>query len=175
MNPFQRKDRRNVTLDTNVLISYIISKKDNSVVKSVVTKSVRDDNLMITDIIRDEILAYADKKDSRLSREELQKGIDSLDIPIVMLTPPPSKEELQRKYGIRDISDGKILYSVEMTDSVILVTYDDDFFDGRISGLNVEIMDPVFYLYETDIRNGKYVPDRKSNRRHVRITRGGGR
>lgn len=85
MNPFQKKDRRNVTLDTNVLISYIISKKDNSVVKSVVTKSVRDDNLMITDIIRDEILAYADKQDSRLSREELQKGIDSLDIPIVML------------------------------------------------------------------------------------------
>lgn len=165
------KARRKVTLDTNVLVSYIISKKDNSVVKAVVTKSIRDDSIMITDIIRDEVLSYADKHGSRLSREDLQRGIDSLDVPVIVLSPPPSKTELQRRYGIRDINDGKILYSVEMTDSVILVTYDDDFFDGRISGLDVEVMDPTFYLYESDIRNGKYNPERETNRRHLKIAR----
>ena len=40
---------------------------------------------------------------------------------------------------------------------------------------SLDIMDPVFYLYEADIRNEKYVPGRKSNQRHVRITCGGGR
>ena len=40
---------------------------------------------------------------------------------------------------------------------------------------SLDIMDPVFYLYEADIRNEKYVLDRNSNQRHVRITRGGGR
>ena len=169
MRPFGLFNRRNVTLDTNILISYVISKSDNSVVKTVVTKAAKDDNLMITDIIRDEVLAYADKKDAYATKDELRDGIDSLGVEIVKVGPPPSKEELQRRYGIRDIKDGKILYSVETTQSVILVTYDDDYFDGKVHGLDTEIMDPVVYLYEDDIKSGKYVPKRPKNRRFAVI------
>lgn len=172
--PFRLFNRRNVTLDTNILVSYIISKKDRSVVKTVVTKTIQDDNLMISDIIRDEVLAYAEKKDAKATREQLQKGLDELNVPIVKVGPAPPASELQKKYGIRDIKDGKILYSVETTDSLILVTYDDDYFDGKLHGLDVEIMDPVVYLYEDDVKSGAYIPEKPRNRRYIKVRRGGG-
>ena len=166
-------NRRKVTLDTNILVSYIISKKDKSVVKSVITKTIRDDELIITDIIRDEVLAYADKNGALATRSELQSKIDGLGVPIISIGPAPSAKDLQRKYGIRDIEDGKILYSVETTESVILVTYDDDFFDRKLKGVDVEVMDPVVYLFEDDVKSGKYKPKRANNGRFLRIRRGG--
>ena len=158
---------RRVTMDTSVLVAHIISKRDSSVVRSVILKSKTDDELIITNIIRDEVLAYADKPDSRATRYELERGLEDLGVPIYDLGEPPSASELQERYGIRDIDDSKILYSVETTDSVILVTYDDDYFDEGIHGLDLEIMDPLFYLYEEDIKSGKYVPERPRNRRHL--------
>ena len=166
-------NRRKVTLDTNILVSYIISKKDKSVVKSVVTKTIRDDELIITDIIRDEVLAYADKNGALATRSELQRKIDGLGVPIISIGPAPSGKDLQRRYGIRDIKDGKILYSVETTESVILVTYDDDFFDGKLKGVDVEVMDPVVYLFEDDVKSGKYRPKRPKNGRFFKIRRRG--
>jgi len=35
--------KRNVTLDSNVLISYVISKRDDTIVRKVVTKSITED------------------------------------------------------------------------------------------------------------------------------------
>ena len=166
-------NRRKVTLDTNILVSYIISKKDKSVVKSVVTKTIRDDELIITDIIRDEVLAYADKNGALATISELQRKIDGLGVPIISIGPAPSAKDLQRRYGIRDIKDGKILYSVETTESVILVTYDDDFFDGKLKGVDVEVMDPVVYLFEDDVKSSKYRPKRPKNGRFFKIRRGG--
>ena len=52
-------------------------------------------------------------------------------------------------YDIRDDDDLKILYSVNMTDSVILVTKDDDF-KGNVAGIKARIMDPKSYFYEKD-------------------------
>jgi len=143
------KKERNVTLDSSVLISYVISKKDDSIVKKVVTKSVTDDRLMITDIIADECLAYTDKQQAAVSRSVMWKKLKELCPQIIELKPMPSVKELQRRYKIRDVKDLKILYSVEMTDSIILVTYDDDFFDG-VEGVKAKIVRPVDYLHEGD-------------------------
>ena len=45
------RQKRNITLDTSVLIAWIITKHEDSIVKKVVTKSITDDRLMLTDII----------------------------------------------------------------------------------------------------------------------------
>lgn len=164
-------DGRKVTLDSSVLIAYVVSKKDDSVVKKVVMKSTTDDSLMITDVIMDEVLAFSEKKQSNVTREYIEQAISGLNVPIVKIRPIPDEYALQARYGIRDIGDAKILYSVETTESVILVTYDDDYFDGNVKGLNLEIMDPTVYLYEDDVKSGKYIPKRERNRRYLRLRR----
>ena len=163
--------RRNVLLDSSVLISYIISKKDGSVAKKVVTKARDDDNLMITDVIRDEILGYA-SKDSGYTEEMLERGLEGIGAPIFYLGKIPPLDELKRRYYIRDDNDYKVLYSVDLTGSTIVVTYDDDFFDGKVSGVDAEFMDPVVYLYEGAIKSGEYVPKRPKNRRLFRARKG---
>ncbi len=166
MNPGRR-----VTLDSSVLIAYVVSKKDDSVVKKVVMKSMTDDSLMITDVIMDEVFAFSEKKQSTVTREHIERAISGLNVPIVKIRPIPDEHDLQARYGIRDLSDAKILYSVETTESVILVTYDDDYFDGNVKGLNLEIMDPTVYLYEDDVKSGRYIPKRERNRRYFRSKR----
>ena len=138
--------KRNVTLDSNVLIAYVTSKKDNSIIRKVVTKSMTDDRLMITDVIYEECLKYATKKDSKMTGEEISKKLLSVQSGIIDISPVPPDADLLKKYKIRDIKDLKILYSVDMTDSVILVTMDDDFSD--VKGVKAKIMDPKQYLAE---------------------------
>jgi len=137
--------KRNVTLDTNVLIAYVISKKNNSLSKKVVMKSITDDRLMLTDIIMDECLRYTRTKQAKVTAAVMEEKLKEISDHIIELKPIPSVKELAERYRIRDIGDLKILYSVEMTDSVILVTYDDDFFDG-VEGLKARIMRPYRYV-----------------------------
>jgi len=146
----KRNEKRNVTLDSNVLISYVISKRDNTVTRKVVTKSVTDDRLMLTDVILEECITFADKPKGKklgLTKEKIDSELNELSKNIINISPVPSEEELKRKYRIRDRGDLKILYSVEMTDSVILVTWDDDFTD--VKGLKAKIMKPPEYLNES--------------------------
>jgi len=138
--------KRNVTLDSSVLVSYIISKRDDTIVKKVVTKSVTDDRLMLTDVIYEEVMRQADKRKARVTREETDLKLRELSPEIIDISPVPSNEELEKRYKIRSLKDLKILYSVEMTDSVILVTLDDDFTD--VKGLKAKIMRPGEYLFE---------------------------
>jgi len=104
---------------------------------------------MLTDVIFAECQKYADKRGSRTSEEEMSRKLKELSPEIIDVSSVPSNEELKKKYKIRDLEDMKILYSVEMTNSVILVTLDDDFSD--VDGLRAKIMRPGEYLYE---RNG---------------------
>jgi len=133
-------------LDSNILISYIISKRDNTIVKKVVIKSITDDRLMLTDVICDECRKYAGKKGATVTEDDISNKLIEICPGIINISPVPSEEELLKKYNIRDKSDLKILYSVEMTDSVILVTLDDDFTD--VKNLRAKIMRPGEYLYE---------------------------
>lgn len=136
--------KRNVTLDSNVLVSYVVSKRDNTVNKKVVTKSTTDDRLMLTDVIYEECLRYADKPKARATKEEMTVGLKGITPHIIDISPVPPDSELMKKYKIRDQKDLKILYSVDMTDSVILVTMDDDFSD--VKGMKAKIMNPAEYL-----------------------------
>ncbi|MCL2032012.1 MAG: PIN domain-containing protein [Methanomassiliicoccaceae archaeon] len=143
--------KRNVTLDSSVLISYVISKHNDTTVKKVVTKSVTDDRLMLTDVIFDECLRYTDKRKSRTTKENMSMKLRDVSPKIIDISPVPSTEELMKKYKVRDLDDLKILYSVEMTDSVILVTLDDDFTD--VEGIKAKIMRPEQYLFEEKDKN----------------------
>lgn len=55
--------KRNVTLDSSILISYVISKNDNTIIKKVVIKSTTDDRLMLTDVIFDECVKLRIRKE----------------------------------------------------------------------------------------------------------------
>jgi len=90
----------------------------------------------------------ADKKRARVSIEEISGKLKRTVLEIIDLSPVPSDEDLMKKYNIRDKNDLKILYSVDMTDSVILVTTDDDFSDAV--GLKAKVMGPVEYLFEQE-------------------------
>jgi len=138
--------KRKVTLDSSVLISYVISKRDDSVVKKVVTKSTRDDRLMLTDVIMDECVKYTEGRKARASKEEMTTKLKELSPRIIKISPVPPESELLKKYNIRDKTDLPILYSVETTKSVIFVTLDDDFTD--VKGLKAKIMRPGEYLYD---------------------------
>jgi predicted nucleic acid-binding protein len=145
------RKRRNVTLDTSVLVAWIISKKEGSLYRVVVTKAVTEDRLMLTDVIWDECLDFANKKRGRkigITKEAIATKLRELDAKVIPIKPVPSNDELRAMgYDMRDIGDLGILYSVNMTDSVILVTKDDDFM-GDVKGIQAKIMDPKSYVNE---------------------------
>ena len=153
ISKYKNRKRRKVTLDSNVLISYVISKKDNTINKKVVIKSVTDDRLMLSDVIFEECLRHADGKKARATREEIASKLLEISPEIIQISPVPPTEDLLMRYKIRDLSDLKILYSVEMTESVILVTMDDDFSD--VTDLKAKIMRPGDYLFEKNGRERK--------------------
>jgi len=147
----QSNEKRNVTFDTNILIAWILSKKEGSIYRVAVTKAVTDDRLMLTDIIWDECLGFADKKSGKkanVSKADIAAKLKGLGLKVIPIKPIPTDDELKaRGYRIRDNKDLKILYSVNMTESVILVTRDDDF-DGNVKGITAKIMDPMNYFHE---------------------------
>jgi len=147
------RKRRNVTLDSNVLIGWLLSKKDDSVVRKVVIKSVNEDRLMLTDVIYAECLKHADGRKARISKEEIAAKLKGICPELIRITPIPPEDELAERYRIRDKTDLKILYSVEITESVILVTYDKDFF-GDVWGVKAEILRPGDYLCEKEVSKG---------------------
>jgi predicted nucleic acid-binding protein len=145
MNMVRKK--RNVTLDSSVLVGWLLSKKDDSIVRKVVIKSVNEDKLMLTDVIYAECMKHAYGRKARISKEDIAAKLQGLCPEIIKITPIPPEEDLEKKYKVRDKTDLKILYSVDITDSVILVTYDKDFF-GDVWGVKAEIMRPENYLHE---------------------------
>lgn len=140
----RKNRRRNVTLDTSALVAYILSKKKDGLIVKVVRKSVSYDKLMLTDVICEECMRFAER--GKVSREEISQKLKGLT-EIIYLQPIPSNEELTKIFKIRDPDDLKILYSVKETGSEILVTYDKDFFDN-VEGIETEVKHPDKYLYE---------------------------
>jgi len=142
----KKNRRRNVTLDSNILIAYIVSKRENTVIKKVIAKSVNYDKLMLTNIIFEECLDFASKRNANISEEEISVKLKKICPIIIDISPIPSDTDLLKKFKIRDIDDLKILYSVEVTNSEILVTMDEDF--SEVEGIKAKIMKPTEYLYE---------------------------
>ncbi|MCL2607692.1 MAG: PIN domain-containing protein [Methanomassiliicoccaceae archaeon] len=150
-----RRKKRRVTVDANILIAYIVSKKEGSLERKVLIKAANDDRLLITDVIMDECINFAYKKEGRkrgLTEAAIAAKIRELDLKIISIKPIPSDDELKAAgYAIRDDDDLKILYSVSTINADIFVTRDDDF-KGDVRGIRAKIMDPVSYIREEDRR-----------------------
>ena len=140
---------RNVTLDANVLIEFLLSKKEGALTPKVVRKTIEEDHLMLTDVILAEALAFADKKKARgLTREEIEARLTALVGQPIVLEPIPTDDILAKMIEIDDDKDRKIAYSSNQTDSVILVTSDHHFY--RVVGLKARVLKPHEYLYEDE-------------------------
>ena len=88
------------------ILSHI--KRDDTIVRKVVTKSVTDDRLMLTDVIIEECLNYSAKKRAKVSKEEMYKTLKDLS-DIINISPIPPDKELSKMYKICDPNDLKIL------------------------------------------------------------------
>jgi len=140
-------EKRRITIDSNVIIAAAFSKNDpdNSASQRVIIKCRTQDIPMLTDIIADECLKRARKPNSRVSASAMNMILNEISFEIMELKPIPSADELAKKYKIRDKRDLKILFSADMTDSVIIITQDKDFFEG-VEGIKARIID----IYEYD-------------------------
>ena len=141
--------RRKVTFDANTIISYIITKKKDSLVRNAINKAKEIDQIMLTDIIEEEVINFADKPQGRAinaTRESMRNGITQITTHIIALKPIPSNEELAKKYQIRDWGDLKIIESSERTESEFLITYDRAFLKAK--GVKAKVGRPEHYLYE---------------------------
>ena len=150
---------RNITMDTSVVIAFLTSKKEGGIVRKVFAKAKNQDDIQMTDIIWDEAVAFSKKLDTAFSEEQIKAFLANISETVIQLKPLPELEELVKKYKIRDSNDLQILYSAEMTKSVILITRDKDFDDAE--GLDIELMDMVKYLYEHEIPEKKLLRRRK--------------
>ncbi len=146
-------NKRKVTLDSNVLISGLIY--NSSEANDAIRKSVIDDELMLTNIIIVECVGHSKKKGVKFTEEQILEKLHELrPEPIVLELAPES--ELRDRYYIRDEKDYKILFSVDKTNSELLVTGDNDYFDKErpVRGIRARIMRPRQYLDEGDCGGG---------------------
>jgi predicted nucleic acid-binding protein len=147
--------KRKVTLDTNVILSDVAFGSDAA--KEAVEKSTSDDQMMFTSIIYDECMKFTGSKNNKkgLTKDEMDKELkdrfgepEKVDI--------PSKEELHKKFRIRDEDDYKILHSAEHTRSKIIVTKDNDFLDPKTKGPKwAKIMNVNQYIGKSKFKKKK--------------------
>jgi len=148
MTLFRRK-RRNVTFDTNVLLEFVLSKKEDSVIRKAIAKAVEKDRLMLTDVILDEAMAYEQKdRTGKYDAETIRARLTGIAGDPIVISPIPDILDLKKMFEIDDEDDLKILWSAQMTNSVIIVTSDRHYF--HVSGVRARILRPDEYLYEED-------------------------
>ncbi len=121
----------------------------------VIKKSTTDDELIITNIILVECARHSKKKGVKFTEEEIIGRVKSLGEPIILEVAP--MDELKERYYIRDDDDYAILFSVDETDTEILVTGDKDYFDPRypVKGIRARILKPKQYLEEDSEKDGE--------------------
>jgi len=140
-------DRRKVTIDSNVIISYSIARHDETLDRRAVKKCIASDTPMITNIITKECLRYALKSKGKISKSEMKRKLKEISKDIIVIDNIPPDEELEKRYKIRSKKDLKILYSADVTDSEIIISKDDDFFDD-VQGIKAKIKKPKEYLID---------------------------
>jgi len=120
-------------------------------VRAVVFKSTNSDRTMISRPILEECERYSRKPNAKITAEEIRRILLTISPEIIDIGPVPDVDELKKMYSIRDPKDLPILYSADMTDSVILVTDDKDF--ETAEGIKAEIMGLLRYIYEDDFKD----------------------
>ena len=106
---------------------------------------------MISRPILEECERYSRKPNAKITAEEIRRILLTISPEIIDIGPVPDVDELKKMYSIRDPKDLPILYSADMTDSVILVTDDKDF--ETAEGIKAEIMGLLRYIYEDDFKD----------------------
>lgn len=144
---FRLFNRRRVSVDANVLMAAIAYR--SKVAPRVLSKIKDRDKLIVSNIILFQCTRQSMKRKCPLDEDQIRKAVfeicpDVVEIDIIPL------EELKKRYKMRDESDLETLYSVDMTNSEILVTGDDDFFDAKNppQGVKVQFMRLNDYLEE---------------------------
>jgi putative PIN family toxin of toxin-antitoxin system len=137
--------KRKVTIDTNVFISGIVYGSDTA--KKAMDKSVKEDDLMLTNVIYIECVKVVSRKEPSSVCREVEKQLLQLRAKPIEIYLPPHME-LKRMYYIRDEDDYRILYSADATDSDLLITGDKDFYDPKLKGSKAKIIKPKDYVNE---------------------------
>lgn len=144
------RKRRPVTMDINALVDFVLSKKEEAVIRKAMRKAVEEDRLMLTDVSLEEAMAFATKR--KKNRGETAEHIRDVLVSVagqpIVIQPIPPIEELRKTIRMDDDDDLKIVYSSNITDSVILITRDHHFY--RVTGLKARVLTPDEYIYEEE-------------------------
>ena len=141
-----------MTFDSSVLISYIGSKNGTTLADKAINKAKTDGIPIITNILLEECVAVTERKKTgrgqiTAPKEEVCLKLSSIGK--IVRIPLVSDDELKERYGNRDVTDLKILYSADMTGCVLLIAYDKDFLQSEIGGLDMVVVHPSEYLKRT--------------------------
>ena len=140
--------------DTNVLVAYVLSKSDNSLVCTVFAKVMEADTLVVTNQVLDELYRI-DLSDKKVTSKDVTKAMRKLK-PTLIFVRNPSKSDLEL-FTIDDPEDRKILYSANKVEAAVILTNDRAWFRDNVSGTDAEVMDLMAYLYQDKIRDGSMV------------------
>lgn len=137
--------RRRVTVDTNIIVAALIYGSADC--RNVLDTVKECDELMMTNIILFQCTRQSRKKHCPLDSEEIEKRVREMcpDVRYVEIIP---LEQLKRRYYIRSDKDYETLYSADVTDSEILLTSDNDFYDPErpVKGIHAKILRVNDYL-----------------------------
>lgn len=156
--PSQRNARRAISNsvvfpDTNVLVAYVLSKSDNSLVCTVFDMVRESDTLVVTNQVLDEL--YRIDLSKKTTTGDITKAMRRLN-PALVFVRNPSESDL-RMFTIDDPNDRKILYSADKVNAAIILTNDAAWFRDNVSGVDAQVMDLMAYCYQDKIRDGSMV------------------
>lgn len=140
-----------VVPDTNVLVTYVMSKSDKTPICAVFQKVKESDTLVVTNQIMQELYSL-DLSKKKVSKDDVTRALRKLQ-PTMVFVCNPSDEELSR-FTIDDEDDKRILYSAKQVNAKIILTDDKAWFRDNVSGADVEIMDPYGYMHYEEIKTG---------------------
>ena len=155
--------------DTNILVAYVLSKSDNSLVCAVFDKVREADTLVVTNQVMDEIYRL-DLSGEGIYRDDVTRALKKLK-PSLVFVVNPGDADLER-YSIDDPRDKPILYSADMVNARVILTNDKAWFRNNVSGVNAEIMDLLGYLYHDEIVAGTKRYDNPNAGRIKRVKKG---
>ena len=137
--------RRRVTVDANIIVAALIYGCADC--RDVLDTVNECDQLMMTNIILFQCTRQGRKKKCPVDSEEIERRVREIcpDVKYVEIIP---LEQLKTRYYIRSDKDYETLYSADVTDSEILLTSDNDFYDPErpVKGIRAKILRMDDYL-----------------------------
>lgn len=153
LNPrFPLASDNKVLPDTNVFVTYIMSKSDQTLVCAVFDKVRTSDELIITNQVMSELYSL-DLSRKHVTHLDITNALRKLQ-PRLIYVCNPSAEDLSA-FSIEDEDDKIILYSARESKADIILTDDKVWFKDDVYGADVEIIDPFGYVHYDEIKSGE--------------------